>query len=303
VSGSRRDTGPGSDGARRRRRWLGLLPQFEERLTPEFYHLTGKLRFIAVCALIVFAVIGHLQVEELRLEMAAYWAMIAVQAPVHLLDALLALWIWRGRLSLANMQRASYACMALESATTLIVMWAYGSVTSHMLVFSVVLLFIYRLAYDFRMGLVGFAILFLGHWAIVIAEVCGWMPHQPLATGVLDMAYRVPARQIGMMVDISVMMLLAFAIAHWAVARLRFKEAAIRLLRESLYAAEPGRVGRHSGRTLRDTYLLGSSARAGWGRSTRVSTGGRAAPSPSSSCTRTWSRTRRCCSASAARPR
>jgi serine/threonine-protein kinase len=42
------------------------------------------------------------------------------------------------------------------------------------------------------------------------------------------------------------------------VARLRFKEMTIRLLREQLHAADAGRIGRHSGRTLADTYAVGA---------------------------------------------
>src|SRR4029078_3904377 len=51
-------------------------------------------------------------------------------------------------------------------------------------------------------------------------------------------------------------------VANWAVARMRHKDIAIRILRESLYATERGRVGRHTGPTLRDTYSVGAPRHA-----------------------------------------
>jgi serine/threonine protein kinase len=56
---------------------------------------------------------------------------------------------------------------------------------------------------------------------------------------------------------------MAFVLGHWAVLRLRHSERAVKILREALYGGAAGKVGRHSGRLLRDTYQVGPLLAAG----------------------------------------
>jgi serine/threonine-protein kinase len=144
-----------------------------------------------------------------------------------------------------------------ETATMLFASWVYGSVNSPF--FGVALLFIaiYRLAFDFRIGVTAFSLVFVGLWVIVVLEMIGVLPSQPIGTGAPDGVYALPARQIGAMLNLSFVMALTFVVANWSVGRIRHKDLAIRLLRESLYAIDKARVGRHTGRTLVDTYALG----------------------------------------------
>jgi serine/threonine-protein kinase len=117
----------------------------------------------------------------------------------------------------------------------------------------------YRLSFDFFVGAVAFAVMVLGQWGIVIAETLGVLRPQPLRLeGPPDQIYLVFGRELAAMVMLTGMYVVTFLFANWAVARMRHKELAIRLLRESLYASRAGRVGRHTGRTLRDTYVVGA---------------------------------------------
>lgn len=234
-----------------------MLPRFDEKLTPDFFRLTGKLRAVVTCCLLVLNFASYPMVDSLALDRGVFDKMFAFHTPMHIVDALLGLWIWKGSLSPRQMRITTYVCLSIEMVTTLVVMYAFGSVSSHMLIIAVVLLLTYRLAYDFWIGFTALVIVVAGHWAIVIAEVAGFLPPQPLAIGPVDTVYLLPGREIGAMTFITLMMLLTFAIAHWAVARFRYRDAAVRLLREQLYASDRHRVGRHSGRQLGDVYVLG----------------------------------------------
>lgn len=65
------------------------------------------------------------------------------------------------------------------------------------------------------------------------------------------------------MIGNTVMWSVTFLLANWTVARLRHKDLAIRLLHESLAAVDPLRVGRHTGRTLSDSFVVGEVIGAG----------------------------------------
>jgi tRNA A-37 threonylcarbamoyl transferase component Bud32 len=238
-------------------RYWFLLPRFEEKLTEDFFRLSGRLRVVVNLCLLGLNIASYPMIGSLQIDEVVFARVFAFHTPMHILDCLLGLWIWKGRASLRQMRITTYLCLHIEMLTILVVLYAYGSVSSHMLIIAVVMLLTYRLAYDFWIGLCALALLVFGHWAIVIAEVSGAIPPQPLARGAVDTVYQLPSRELGSMAFISLMMLLTFAIAHWAVARLRYRDAAIQLLRESLYASDRKRVGRHTGRTLGDAYVLG----------------------------------------------
>jgi tRNA A-37 threonylcarbamoyl transferase component Bud32 len=248
----------------RQRRWLwSVLPRFEETLQPEHYRFTGKIRALVCAALITITLLVAAQIEDLENNTAVYWNLFPFHLVTHVADMLLGLWIWKGRLSTAGMRRATYACVFIEALTTVVTAWVYGTLTSHMVGFGFVLVLVYRLAFDFRTGAAAFLMILAGLWAVVIAEVSGWLPPQPIAPGPVDHIYQIDEREFRAMFFMTILLGLTFVLANWTVARLRFKELTIRLLREQLHAADAGRVGRHSGRTLSDTYAVGAVLGAG----------------------------------------
>jgi tRNA A-37 threonylcarbamoyl transferase component Bud32 len=242
--------------ARRTGLWT-LFPRFEESVSPEFYRFTGKIRVLGVLALIAANVVSGLQVERLALDETVYWRLVAFHGGVHVAVLFLGLALWKGDVGLVGMRRLTYASMILETTTTVVVLWVFGSVTSHMLIFAAVLVLVYRIAFDFRVGVTAFLIVVIGHWTVAVLEMTGTIPAQPLAVDRVDNAYLVVDRQLTSMIIITILMALTFVVANWSVARLRHKELAIRMLRESLYAGDAGHVGRHTGRSLCERYVVG----------------------------------------------
>jgi tRNA A-37 threonylcarbamoyl transferase component Bud32 len=234
-----------------------LLPKFDERVSPDFYRLSGKLRAFANVLFIVSNLAMAPQVEKLGFDPYVHWRFFPVILGVHILDLVLATVLWRAKLTTTGMRRLTYFCVVLETSASVAASWIYGSVNSPFIGVELVFIMTYRLAFDLRCGLLAFGMIFLGQWGVVGAELAGALPVQPIGGATLDAVYTSHARHLGGMVTLSVMLMLAFVVAHWAVGRLRHKELAIRLLREQLHASEDGKVGRHTGRTLRETYTLG----------------------------------------------
>jgi tRNA A-37 threonylcarbamoyl transferase component Bud32 len=171
--------------------------------------------------------------------------------------------LWRVKLRMHAMRQLTYASVALETMAVVFAAWVYGSVNSPFIGVELVFITMYRLAFDFRFGFLAVTLILAGQWVVVGAELAGLLPPQPMAPGSVDHVYTSPMREVGAMVYLSFAIALTFVVAHWAVGRMRHKDVAIRMLRESLYAAEQGKVGRHTGRTLRDTYALGPLLGAG----------------------------------------
>jgi len=226
-----------------------LFPRFPEPISPEMYRLTGKYRAVLVLVMLAMNLITGLSAESLDIDGEFYWRLHIPNTAILVTDLLLGLLIWRGGLSGLSMRRATYACLFLESASMLLTLWAYGSVSSQMVMFGFLLLLAYRGMFDFATGLLAFVVLLAGHWGVVIAEVAGWIRPQPLNPGSPDYAYLLPSRQIGAMMAITVIMAITFWAANWTVVRLRHKERAIRILRETLAATGGGELGRHTSRT------------------------------------------------------
>jgi serine/threonine protein kinase len=233
-----------------------LFPRFDAAVSPEFYRLSGKLRAITNLLFLISNLALAPRVEALGFDPSVHWRVLAVFLTVHTVDGALSVWLWRGRMPARRMRHITYTSAMLETVAVLFAAWVYGSVNSPFIGVELLFISIYRLAFDFRIGVATFATILVGQWVLVGLELGGVLPSQPIAT-VIDGVYLKPAREIGAMVNLTFVLALTFAVANWAVGRLRYKDLAIRLLRESLRAAEQGRLGHHTGRTLRDTYTLG----------------------------------------------
>ena len=251
-----------SDQARARARTRGFLstifPRFDEAVTPDFYRMTGKLRAITNVLFLIANFAFAPQAKQLGFDPHVLWTTLLGFTAVHSIDALLGVWLWKAAKTGKRMRQLTYASVILETVAVVMASWIYGSVNSPFLGIELVFISIYRLAFDFRIGVTAFGIVILGQWAIIVAEIAGVLPSQPMAADRIDNVYAVHMRELGAMVYLTFVIALTFATASWAVGRVRHRELAMRLLRESLYAADRGKVGRHTGRTLRETYALGS---------------------------------------------
>ncbi len=239
-----------------RRDLFTLRPKFEEPIAPEFYRYAGKIRVVVVLTLIAFNFATGLSPTYLGVDHDFYWKLMSVNIPALLLDAVLGVVVWRRNLSVDAMRRITYASLVLECGSTLATTWMSGSVSSHMIVIGMLVVLLYRAFYDFRTGALAMVLILAGQWTIVILETVGVLPIAPVMLEYVQLTphdYR-----IGAMAMISIMLMVTFLVTNLVVARLNHKELAIRILRENLAAQEPGKQGRHTGRTLRDTYRLGN---------------------------------------------
>jgi tRNA A-37 threonylcarbamoyl transferase component Bud32 len=249
----------------RRRSVLDLvLPRFDEPpVQVEFYRFVGKLRVVVISLLVTMNMLAGLGTSEDIIPVRTYWL---VQIPNTALlgaDIVVSWWLWRRARTRAQMRRLVIAGAVLECLSTMLMGWFLGSSNSHMAAFALVILILYRVAFDLRVGLIVLCTLFAVWWAVVVAEVAGWIPAQLANAHGVDYVYTEPARQLGSMAFLSVIFLVTFVVSNWSVARLRHKERAIRILREALAASESGKLGRHTGRVLNDTYAVGSLIAAG----------------------------------------
>jgi hypothetical protein len=239
-------------------RWLGaLVPRSSETVAPEFYRFVGKLRLIFVTSMLVMNALATLSVEELGIDREV-WLQLQIPNTLLILTSIgLGGLMATGRLGVTGQRRANAVCIVAEMSSALLSIWSIGSVNSHMILGAVLLAMLYRAVFDFRTGVLAFGILFGGFVLIVSGEIAGVIPPQPLSTEGLDMVYTSAQRELTGASFLAVMFALAFICANWMVARLRHRERAIQILRESLAASEAGQLGRHTGRTLKDTYVVG----------------------------------------------
>jgi tRNA A-37 threonylcarbamoyl transferase component Bud32 len=234
---------------------LSLFPRFDEPISPEFYRWSGKLRIFAIIALAVGNLPTGLTLDRLGLDPGVFWRVQIVIIGLGAVDCVLAAIVWKRHMSVEAMAALTRVSIVLEVIVTLVALWAFGSVNSHMVVFAMLVVLIYRVAFDFRIGAFAFVTMLAGHWAVVVSEANGWIPSRPL---LLEADLSMSAdRMYAAMSLITFMLVLTFVIANWTVARLRHKDLAIRILRQHLAATEHGKLGRHTGATLRDTYVVG----------------------------------------------
>jgi tRNA A-37 threonylcarbamoyl transferase component Bud32 len=234
---------------------LSFAPPYEEAIAPEFYRFSGKFRFIATMIMIVTDAGAMFQTGLLGYDRDVYVELMSVNIPALCVSAGLAWALWQRASTLASMRRLTYACATIECVSTIATSWLFGSINSHMLVFGMLLVLIYRAFFDFRTGAFVFVLMLVGTWTVVALESFGVLP---IAPGLAVPPAELPATaRTGGMFVITVMMCVTFLVANVVVARLRNKDLAIRILRENLARVEPGNLGRHTGRTLTGTYELG----------------------------------------------
>ena len=244
--------------------WLSaLVPRSSETIPPELYRLVGKLRLIFVGAMLGLNVLTSFAVDEIGIDREVWFQLQIPNTAVLLTSIVLGGVMASGRLGITGLRRANRICIAAEMTSALLSAWSIGSVNSHMILGAVLIAMLYRAIFDFRTGALAFGLLFAGFWGIVIGEMAGVIPPQPLTTEGVDMVYSSVSRELSAAGFLTVMMALAFICANWMVARLRHRERAIQILRESLAASEAGKLGRHTGRTLKDTYVVGGLIGAG----------------------------------------
>ena len=232
-----------------------LLVRFEEPIPPRFYRQIAKLRVAMVSLLTAANIAGSLAifVQAPIWDLGSYFAH---QGAILILGAIelgVATTAWRARLSEAWNRRLALAATVIEVAILVIGMHGMGSVNSHMVSLAVLAVVLYRLLFDLQLAGAMLVLLVGSHWALVVLEALGWLRPQ-LGMPELDTVYRVPAWQVGSMTVITSIYLVGFVMAHWAVLRLRRREAALRVLREAFAAVDPERVGELTGAVLGGRY-------------------------------------------------
>lgn len=233
-----------------------LVPRAVETIPPDFYQWMGKVRAVAVALLLLSNFIGLINIDRLGYDPDLYRKLLVALTFIGTVDIALACIMWLRPPAPRTMWRLTAACVVLEMTSILIAVWAFGSVGSHMMLFGVLAVLIYRISCDFWIGALGVAVLFVGHWLIVASELAGWIHYQPLYLDSAGIAL-VAHRHLSAAMMISFMIIVTFLVANGVVARLRHKEMAVRILRQTLAASGEGRVGHHTGSTLRDTYDVG----------------------------------------------
>jgi hypothetical protein len=239
------------------------MPRTREYVPPDFYRLTGKLRFLVIAVLTVVNLTIGLTADLRGVDRELYWTVQLTIAGLGVVDAALSLWLWKGRLGERGMFRVTLGCGLLDVGIQLLATWGLGSVNSHMTALLMTIVMFYRLAFPFRIAATVFVTAFAAHWAIVALELAGALPAQPMAPGEVDTVYRDAELQLSAMTMLTIIYVATFVLGHWAVLRVRHTEQAVRLLRDALHGGAAGAVGRHTGVVLKDSYEVGALLAAG----------------------------------------
>jgi serine/threonine-protein kinase len=235
--------------------FLSVVPRFEEMIQPEFMRLSGKVRVLVGLTMIALDAIGLYDATPVGLDTGFYRLFMAWNLPVLGLTVLLGWRIWRGAHPIGAMFRMTYLCMLLEVSSTVGCIWLFGTTSSYMIVFGMLLVLVYRTFFNFKIGLAAFSLMLLGYYLVVGLELAGAIPHAPGVLNALEPSFD---KTLTISVVMTIMLGLSFYVANIAVARLLFRDQTIRVLRANLAAVERGKRGRHSGRTLCDRYRLSS---------------------------------------------
>lgn len=233
----------------------GLLTPFDEPISPDFYRQSGRLRVFLVGLLMTANLAGALlaDVAAPGSDLPRYVAHQALILSLAVIELGIGWALWRRDLAERWNRGLTLVAGAIDVTIALLALHSLGSVSSHMVTFSVLIVVIYRLVFDRGLAGAVLAMALGGHWSVVIAEAAGWLrPQSSLLEA--DAIYREPSWQVGMMCVITGEYLIGFVMAHWAVLRLRRREAAVRVLREAFSASDPSRIGELTGAVLGGRY-------------------------------------------------
>ncbi|HEV7558066.1 MAG TPA: hypothetical protein VGO00_21510, partial [Kofleriaceae bacterium] len=144
--------------------WSSLVPKFDETISPEFYKLSGKLRAIGNLLFIASNLALAPRVDALGFDPNVHVRAVPVFITVHVIDLTLALLLWRANLTRITMRRITYACVVIETLAVVAASWVYGSVNSPFIGVALVFILIYRLSFDYRIGVTAFVLIIVGYW-------------------------------------------------------------------------------------------------------------------------------------------
>jgi len=249
------------DGQRAAAGWLSwILPRFEERIDPEFYRYSGKVRVLVAPLLQAVNWVVMLRADQIGIDMSFWVRHQTVNSIALGIDVLLSLVLWKASIGLATQRRLTVACATIETSSAIALCWVLGPVTSYTPTYVVALIFLYRGWFQFRVGAGVFLASVAGLWGIVVAQLAGWLPALPAASGdfrVMATVYDDRDLVAALMLGLTAALAFVFVLTNFMVARVRHREEAIRALRKQLASAAPERIGQHTGRILRDTYRVG----------------------------------------------
>jgi tRNA A-37 threonylcarbamoyl transferase component Bud32 len=247
-----------AEGTRSTGLWRRAFPRFPETVAVEVYRQIARTRFFAAMMCIGFNALTLATADAVGLHRDRFVAMQIPNNTLILSTALLGLLMWKRALSPRTLRRITFVCVTLEMASVTINLSLYGSLGSYMTLVALTMAMIYRVMFDFRIGAWASGLLIGGFVIVIALESAGVMRPQFGFAATPDTVYQDPVRQLMIAPFLMCFMILAFWGANWAMVRLHHKDRAIRILRETLAANEQGKVGRHTGRTLRDTYAVGA---------------------------------------------
>ncbi len=239
------------------------FPRVRETTSPELYREVGRIRLIVVLVGIALNALALLSLDELGIDRSVWFPLQVPNNLMLLVSGGLGAWMWKRPLAASTLRLLTQVCIVAEMATFLINLSMFGSVNSHMIFGALFLALMYRVLFDFSLGLLACLVLVLGLSGLVVLEMTGVIPPQVAVLGRPDVLYLSAQREFIALLFIVGVFLLAFWGVNWAVLQLRHRERAIRILRETLAATEPGKLGRHTGRTLADTYVVGTQIGVG----------------------------------------
>ncbi len=233
-----------------------LFPRVPHPIPVEVYRHVGKLRLIVVACAVGYNLIAATSIDYLGLDRERWFAAQALNLSFLTLSGALGLVIWRGGVTEHRLRELTFVCIGLETGSFLVNISLYGSLGSHMTLTAVLVALLYRVTFDFRIGAWALGLFIGGQVLIVGAEAEGWLPAQLAFPGLANGVYASTERVLATAPWVVMIEVFAFFGVNLMVVRMQHKDHAIRSLREALVATEAGRVGRHTGRTLRDTYLV-----------------------------------------------
>ena len=256
-----------------------------DRNSPEVTRYYSKLRLIlfpppmVVGLLLVF----WPAVDQPTFDLRAMGTLMVISTLLLTANLCWCFGIWRGLVPRKWYRTGDWASMFAETSAMLLLSWAQGPLTTHYTCILVVMVIVYRSAYDLRIGLSSLLYILGMLWTIIILQTVGMLPIQPgLRLEFVDPLYTASAAgSLSSLVALSFGTLTGFVVTDLLVERERREGATVRHLRAKLGDLEASAdqvVGRHTGRRLGDTYRVdGQLGLGGMGevyRGTHLRTGG-----------------------------